>query len=121
MAAVGLIASAVAFDSQTAILGLSAINGALLAWASPLPPLVPAALVAAGAIALMLDSVPAIVSVTETLMVLGATVFSATAVFGLLVVLSGRLKRPWQALGRRIAGSWAAASAILVLALRLAT
>jgi urease accessory protein len=43
------------------------------------------------------------------------------AVLLLLVLLQGtlRLRQHWQRIGARIAGSWIAATAILVLALRL--
>lgn len=120
IAAVALIAAAVALDTQNAILWLCVVNGALVALAWPLPPLVPGALIVAGAIALMLDSVPALLSVQATLMALSGTAFSALAVFTLVVALSAQASRPWQMTGRRILGSWAAASAILVLVLRLA-
>lgn len=118
MAAVALIAAAFAFESQNAILWLCALNGALLALAWPLPLIVAAILIAAGGIALMLDSVPALLSVQETLSALSGTAFSALTLFILFATLSARAIRPWQQTGRRIIGSWATASAILVLALR---
>lgn len=116
--AVVLIILAFAYDSQNAILWLCVVNGALLALAWPLPVIVPAALIAAGGIALMLDSVPALLSVRDTLSALSGTAFSATALFTLLAILSARATRPWLLVGRRIVGSWAVASAALVLALR---
>ncbi|MDT3687737.1 MAG: HupE/UreJ family protein [Pseudorhodoplanes sp.] len=118
--AIALIAAAVALDTRNALLWLCAVNGVLVALAWPLPPLLPAALIVAGAVALMLDSVPALLSVRDTLMALSGTAFGALAVFTLVVALSARANQPWQMTGRRILGSWAAAGAILVLALRLA-
>jgi len=119
IAAVVLIVLAFAADTQNAILWLGAIAGALLALARPLPRVVTACVIAAGGVALMLDSVPALLSVQETLSALSGTAFSAFVLFALTAGLSSRLTRPWQMTGRRILGSWAAASAILVLALRL--
>jgi urease accessory protein len=118
IAAVVLIILAFAYDSQSTVLWLCALNGALLALAWPLPLVVPAVLIAAGGIALMLDSVPALLSVQDTLSALSGTAFSALAVFTLFAALSARTTQPWQTTGRRIVGSWAAASAVLVLALR---
>jgi hypothetical protein len=57
--------------------------------------------------------------VQDTLVALSGTAFSALVLFTLFATLSACLTRPWQQIGRRIIGSWAAASAILVLALRL--
>lgn len=37
----------------------------------------------------------------------------------LVIAIATQATRPWQRIGIRIAGSWIAASAILVLALRL--
>lgn len=118
LAAIGLIAAAAAADSQALILWLCAINGALLALAWRLPPAVPAMLTIAAALALMLDSVPALLSVRDTLLALGGTAVAALLLFVLFVTLSACASRPWQIVGRRIIGSWAAASAVLVLALR---
>lgn len=118
IAAVVLIVLAVAYDSQNAILWLAAFNGALLALAWPLPLIIPATLIVAGVIALMLDSVPALLSVRDTLSALSGTALSAIALFTLLAILSARATRPWLLVGRRIVGSWAVASAALVLALR---
>lgn len=120
IAAIAFIAAAVALDTHNAILWLCAVGGVLVALARPLPPLLPAALLVAGAAALMLDSVPGLLSVRDTLMALSGTAVSALALFTLVVALSARANQPWQMTGRRILGSWAAAGAILVLALRLA-
>lgn len=120
IAAIALIASAVAYDTGNAILWLCVVSGTLLALAWPLPPLVAAALTGVSAVALMLDSVPAVLSVEETLKALSGTALSAVVLFGAIAFVSARANRSWQLIGGRILGSWAAASAILVLALRLA-
>lgn len=118
--AVMLVVAAVAADSQTTILWLTAINGILLALARPLPLIVSAVLIAAGGVALMLDSVPALLSVRDTLLALGGTLSGALMLFVLFAAMSARLHHPGLIVARRIVGSWAAASALLVLALRLA-
>jgi urease accessory protein len=121
IAAVLLIASAFAFDSQIAILLVCAIAGILVAFGRALPLICTAALTAGGGVALMLDSVPALTSVRETLAALSGTAFSALALFVLVATISARLTQPWPIVAGRVLGSWAAASAILVLALRLGT
>ena len=50
----------------------------------------------------------------------GGTVLGATLILGLVAFAASRPTRDWQRIGVRILGSWAAASALLVLALRLA-
>ena len=45
---------------------------------------------------------------------------AAVATFALVVFVAMHATRPWQRIGVRILGSWIAASAILILALRLA-
>ena len=45
---------------------------------------------------------------------------AAMAIVALVMAIAILARRPWQRIGVRIAGSWIAASAILVLALRLA-
>jgi hypothetical protein len=46
--------------------------------------------------------------------------FAAVATFALAMTIAALARPPWYRIGVRIAGSWIAASAILVLALRLA-
>jgi hypothetical protein len=45
---------------------------------------------------------------------------AALVTMGVVTSIAANTARPWQRIGVRIAGSWIAASAILVLALRLA-
>jgi hypothetical protein len=71
-------------------------------------------------VALELDSVPQEISTQATLLTLAGTTITALSIPALLAVLTAYLRRDWQRLGVRVAGSWIAASAILVLALRLA-
>lgn len=101
------------------LLASGATAGLLTAAAYPLPWIVPAAVLTAGALALIIDSVPAVVSKTDTILALGGTAFTATLTVAVLAYTVTKLTRDWQRIGVRIVGSWAAASALLVLALRL--
>jgi urease accessory protein len=69
--------------------------------------------------ALALDSPPEAISLTQANLTLLGTALSAIAFPVALGKLVSRLQRDWQRIGVRILGSWIAASAILVLALRL--
>ena len=120
-AAFGLVTLAYATDrAEFAVLAVAAIMGLVLA-ARPLAPFTIVAVLAAligGAI--LFDSVPAVPSVRETVAALGGTALAATALIALVAFASAALPAFWPRIGVRIAGSWIAASAILVLALRLA-
>jgi urease accessory protein len=107
-------------SAELATLVLAAITGLLLAsgWKAPVPA---AALLSIGlGAAILFDSVPAVPSVRETVITLCGTALSATALIAVAAFLSAALPAFWQRIGIRVAGSWIAASAILVLALRLA-
>lgn len=120
-AAFALIAMAYsATQTETLILCLGAVIGLLLA-TNVMPPL-PVALLLAIAIAgaVIFDSVPPVLTVSETALALAGTASSAVALVAATAWLSGTLPRRVRHLGIRIAGSWIAASAIMVLALRFA-
>lgn len=121
LSAFGLVSMAYATDrAELAVLALAAITGLVLA-AWPMAPLAVAALISAltgGAI--LFDSVPAVPSVRETVAALCGTALAATAMLAVTAFASAALPAFWPRIGVRIAGSWIAASAILVLALRLA-
>jgi urease accessory protein len=120
--AAGLGAIALAYVpilAQEALLAASATAGLLLALARPLPPIVGWCLAGAIGAALALDSPPEAISLTEANLTLLGTAFGAAFVLLILVQGTSRLRHHWQRIGARIAGSWIAASAILVLALRL--
>jgi urease accessory protein len=120
-AAIVLVTQAVSADNaELHVLGAGAACGLLVALGRALPLISTAALAAAGSIALALDSVPALNSVSETLAALFATALSASGALALVAWVSSDPRHDWQRIGTRIAGSWIAASTILVLALRLA-
>jgi urease accessory protein len=120
-AAFALIAMAYsATQAETLILCLAAAIGLLLAanLVPPFPVAVLFAIAIAGAI--IFDSVPPVLTVSETALALAGTASSAIALVAATAWLSGALPRRVGLLAVRIAGSWIATSAIMVLALRFA-
>ena len=99
-------------------------NGALVAMDRPLPTLACALLPAIAGVALGLDSPPEAISIAvATAMLLGTGLGASLA---LAVIVAGTSYTAsvgdwnWCRIGGRIIGSWIAASAVLVLALRFA-
>jgi urease accessory protein len=118
---IGTVAAALAAESpDVVVLVTGAILGLLVVLARPLPLIGVGPIVFALGIALALDSVPQEISMRATLLTLGGTALAAFAIPALLAILSAKLQRDWPRVGVRVLGSWMAASAILVLALRLA-
>ena len=118
----GLAAIAMAFVptfAEETLLAFAAITGLLVALARSLPQSLGLPLAAAIGLSLALDSPPESVTLKDANLTLLGTVLGAAVL--LLAVLQGttRLSHHWQRIGARIVGSWIAASAILVLALRL--
>ncbi len=106
--------------AETLVLCLGAATGLVLA-TGLLPPFpVVAGLTAVIAGALIFDSVPPVLSVSETALSLTGTAIAAIGVAAASAYLSGALPLRIRQIAVRIAGSWIAASAIMVLALRLA-
>jgi urease accessory protein len=103
-----------------ALLASVAINGAAVALARPLPQMLGATLAAATGFALALDSPPDAISLSEANLALLGTAAGVVFVLSIVVAISACLARDWQRIGIRILGAWIAASAVLVLALRLA-
>jgi len=75
----------------------------------------------AGAVglAVALDSPPETISLRDANLALLGTAIGAVLVLLAVLQVATRLTRGWQRIGARIVGSWIAATAILVLALRL--
>lgn len=121
IASFGLIAMAFsATAAETLILCLGAAIGLLLAANVTPPAPVAAILTAAVASAVIFDSVPQVLTVSGTALALIGTALSAITLAAAAALVAGALPRHVGAIGIRIAGSWIAASAIMVLALRLA-
>jgi urease accessory protein len=120
-AGVAAIASALAAENpDVAVLAAAAILGLLVALARPVPLIGVAPVLFVTGVAIELDSVPQEISVAETLLALAGTSVIVFLIPTLLAMLMARLRRDWQRIAVRIAGSWIAASAMLVLVLRLA-
>jgi hypothetical protein len=117
----GLVAIARAVGLSPALdvlLVISAVSGALVALAVALPQALSATIAVIAGLALGLDSPPQTISIVEATTALIGTGLAACLTLTIVVTVTSRLTRGWQHLGLRILGSWIAASAILVLALR---
>jgi urease accessory protein len=117
----GLSALALAVATTSAanvVLAAAAVSGLLVVLARPLPAFVSAPLAAIAGIALGLDSPPAAISIAAAIAMLIGTGISASLAVAIVAAGASYLTRGWQQIGARILGSWIAASAILVLALR---
>jgi hydrogenase/urease accessory protein HupE len=119
----GLVAIALGTGETPALdilLAMTALAGILVALAQPLPAAGTAGIAVIAGVALGLDSPPEAISIaTATFMLIGTGVCACVALI-LIATVAGRLTREWQRIGMRIVGSWMAATAILVLALRFA-
>ena len=121
LAGIAAIAAALtAENSDVIVLAAVAILGLLVALARPVPLIGVGPIVFVVGVALELDSVPQEISTRATLLALAGTTIAASLIPALLATLTTYLRRDWQRIGARVLGSWIAASAILVLALRLA-
>jgi len=125
--AAGLIAGLAAIASalgptaaDVVVLVVAALAGLLVALARPLPLVAGVPLMALSGAALGLDSPPQATSVTVAIAMLIGTGLGACLAFAVVATCAGRLAAAWQRIGMRILGSWIAASALLVLALRFA-
>ena len=119
--AAGLAALALAVATTSAanvVLAAATLFALLVALAYPMPPLVSVPLVAIAGIALGLDSPPEAISIAAAIAMLIGTGIGASLAVAVIAAGTSWFTRPWQQIGVRILGSWIAASAILVLALR---
>jgi hypothetical protein len=123
----GLTAVALAVGATPApdvLLAAAGLAGILVAIGRPLPTLVCALLAAVAGAAFGLDSPPEAISIAAGTLILIGTGLGASAALVLVVVGASRLvgarEQVWPRIGVRVVGSWIAASAILVLALRFA-
>jgi urease accessory protein len=118
----GLLAIALAAGPSSAnrVLIVAALAaGAWTAWARPLPPLVGWPLMSVAGAAIGLDSPPETASLSEANRMLAGTGLAAVAVPIAVAAAVSRAGGDGLRLAVRIAGSWIAAAAILVLALAL--
>jgi urease accessory protein len=102
--------------SEETLLALTAITGLLVALARSLPQGPGVLLAAAIGLSLALDSPPEALALMQANLSLLGTALGAVLLLLALLQGTSRLRHHWQRIGARIAGSWIAASAILVLA-----
>jgi hypothetical protein len=122
LAALGAIVAvafaATADNADLAVLLAATLAGLLAAAGYRLPVVVPALIAAPAAAALILDSVPAVISPSETLLALAGSLIAAGAALFLVTAVTAEPQHQWQRIGVRILAAWIATVAILVLALR---
>jgi urease accessory protein len=122
----GLSAIALAVGQTPAgdvLLGASGLAGLLVSIGRPPPVLACALLAAIGGVALGLDSPPEAISIAVATIMLIGTALGASLALALAVAGASYVDaQKWIAprIGMRVLGSWIAASALLVLALRFA-
>jgi hypothetical protein len=119
----GLAALALAIGetpANTVLLAATAATGLAAATGWPVPALigVPIAFLVGASIGL--DSPPKAVSIQAANATLAGTAVCAVVVVGLVAVVVAKLRQGWLRIGVRVLASWIAASAILVIAVRLA-
>ena len=118
--AAGLAAIVLAVRQTSAAdvaLTATALAAALVVLARPVPGFACAVLAAVAGFALGLDSPPQAISIALKLI---GTGLGACLALAMVAAGTALFTRAWQRIGVRIVGSWIAASAILVLALRFA-
>ena len=125
--AVGLAAGALLIalglrDPPAAIvlLVLTALAGFLVAIAPPLPAIATQTLALVTGAALALNVPPQAVTIAAAIAAQLGSGIAALAATGLVALVASKAEGGWQHIGVRVVGSWIAASAILVIALRLA-
>ncbi len=102
------------------VLIAAALGGILVAFALAIPTVFSTLLAAIVGVALGLSSPPQEITLTGATLALIGTGIGACGALALVVAATSRATRDWQRIGVRILGSWIAASALLVLALRYA-
>jgi hypothetical protein len=101
-----------------ALLAIAATAGVIVAtgWSPPLP--ITVVLLVAGGSALAMNSPPQATAIAFAIASQIATGVGAVVIVAGIALIASAANRAWQHVALRIVGSWIAASAILVLALR---
>ena len=116
-----VVASAVReMPASTALLILAAVIATLVVVNPRAPWWVGVVMALAVGLALPINAPPHEITIPAAIVSQVGFAVAALAAFGVAALIATRATRPWQRIGVRIVGSWIAASAILVLALRLA-
>jgi urease accessory protein len=100
-------------------LAAAVVTGLCAAFVLRVPMLLCAAIALVVGVAIGLDSPPHVVSLAAANLMLVGTGLGACVVLALVVAAAAFATRQWQRIALRVLASWSAASALLVLALRL--
>ncbi|HKS60619.1 MAG TPA: hypothetical protein VJT13_02905, partial [Xanthobacteraceae bacterium] len=106
--------------AATALLILAAVVATLVAVNLKGPWWVGVAMALATGLVLPFNAPPHEITIPAAIAAQIGFAVAAFAAFAVVTIVAMQVVRPWQRIGVRIVGSWIAASAILVLALRLA-
>jgi hydrogenase/urease accessory protein HupE len=106
--------------AASALLLLAALAASVVVVGRPTPPSIGVLLAFAIGVALPLNAPPHEITIPAAIAAQIGFAVAALAALALVTVVAMQATRSWQRVGVRIVGSWIAASAILVLALRLA-
>jgi hypothetical protein len=104
---------------ETVLLAFALIAGLLVTLDRPFGAALGAILAAAAGVGIGLDSAPDGLQRREMWLALSGTGVGGVLILSYTGGLAAMLARPWQRIGIRVAGSWTAASAGIVLALAL--
>jgi urease accessory protein len=125
--AIGLLAGSIAVASAVrenpaslGLLVLATTAAGLVVLAYPVSRWLVGVMAFATGSALALNAPPHEITIANAIASQASFAVVAMAIVALVMTIAVFARRPWQRIGLRIAGSWIAASAILVLALRLA-
>lgn len=105
--------------AATALLGLAAVSSAIVIAAWPIPIPIIGLFAFATGIALALNAPPHAIKIADAIAAQLGFAAAALAAFALVGAIAVNATRAWQRTGVRIVAAWIAASAVLVLALRL--
>lgn len=125
--AIGLMIGSIAIASgmrekpaAIILLAVAIVAAASVVTARRTPPWTGILLALATGVALPINSPPHEITIPAAVASQAGFAVATLLAFGVATVIAMGATRPWQRIGLRIVGSWIAASAILVLALRLA-
>ena len=104
---------------EWALLAMVLLMGAWIALAKPVPEFVIGSLAAAAGFVIALDSPPDALTIRDAILMQFGTFLAASILVAVISMATSCLARHWQRIATRIVGSWIAATAILVLALKI--
>jgi len=102
------------------LLVLAAITGVIVAMGRLLPLIIQIALAFAMGVSIALNAPPQAVTISAAIAAQLGSGIAGLAATGLVALVASKAEDGWQRIGVRVVASWIAASAILVIALRLA-